>query len=229
MKKVMTFAAILGMTSLGWAGTTRENVQDRLDNSGRVLHEIMGAPDKGIPEEVLEHARCIAVVPHMLKAGFVFGADNGKGVATCRTAEGWSAPAFFDITGASWGLQIGVEGVDLVLIIQNDKGMERLLSSHFELGADASVAAGPVGRHASADTDWKLETEVLTYSRAKGLFAGISLAGSAIRGDADATEAIYGHDASTRAILKGEVAVPASANSFLDAVRDAKRQAIASN
>jgi len=225
----MTFAAILGMTSLGWAGTTRENVQERLDNSGRVLHEIMDAPDKGIPDEVLEHARCIAVVPHMLKAGFVFGADNGKGVATCRTASGWSAPAFFDITGASWGLQIGVEGVDLVLIIQNDKGMERLLSSHFELGADASVAAGPVGRHAGADTDWKMETEILTYSRAKGLFAGISLAGSAIRGDADATEAIYGHDTSTRAILKGEVAAPASAHSFLDAVRDAKKQAIASN
>ena len=229
MKKVMTIAAILGMTSLGWAGTTRENVQDRLDNSGRVLHEIMDAPDKGIPEEVLEHAKCIAVVPHMLKAGFVFGADNGKGVATCRTAEGWSAPAFFDITGASWGLQIGIEGVDLVLVIQNDKGMERLLSSHFQLGADASVAAGPVGRHASADTDWKMETEILTYSRAKGLFAGISLAGSAIRGDADATEAIYGHDASTRAILRGEVAAPASARSFLNAVKDAKRQAIASN
>jgi lipid-binding SYLF domain-containing protein len=229
MKKVMTFAAILGMSSLGWAGTTRENVQNRLDNSGRVLHEIMDAPDKGIPEEVLEHARCIAVVPHMLKAGLVFGADNGKGVATCRTSDGWSAPAFFDITGGSWGLQIGIEGVDLVLIIQNDKGMERLLSSHFELGADASAAAGPVGRHASADTDWKMETEILTYSRARGLFAGLSLAGSAIRGDRDATEAIYGHNASTRRILKGEVAAPPSAHSFLDAVRDAKRQAVASN
>jgi lipid-binding SYLF domain-containing protein len=203
-------------------------VQDRLDNSGRVLHEIMDAPDKGIPEEVLEHAKCIAVVPRMLKAGFVFGADNGRGVATCRTAEGWSAPAFFDITGASWGLQIGVEGVDLVLIIQNDKGMQRLLGSHFELGADASVAAGPVGRHASADTDWKLDTEVLTYSRAKGLFAGISLAGSAIRRDEDATEAIYGHDISTRAILRGEVAVPASAHEFLRAVRSVKAQAVAS-
>jgi SH3 domain-containing YSC84-like protein 1 len=163
-------------------GTTRENVQDRLDNAGRVLHEIMSAPDRGIPEEVLEHAKCIAVVPHMLKAGFVFGAENGKGVATCRTASGWSAPAFFDITGGSWGLQIGVEGVDLVLIIQDD-GMQRLLSSKFEIGADASAAAGPVGRHATADTDWKLDTEVLTYSRAKGLFAGISLAGSAIRHD----------------------------------------------
>ena len=229
MKKLVTLAAILGMTSVCWAGSTRENVQERLDNSGRVLHEIMDTPDKGIPEEVLEHARCIAVVPHMLKAGFVFGADNGKGVATCRTAAGWSAPAFFDITGASWGLQIGVEGVDLVLIIQNDRGMERLLSSHFQIGADASAAAGPVGRHASADTDWKLDTEILTYSRAKGLFAGLSLTGSAIRGDQDATEAIYGHNASTRRILKGEVAAPPSTEGFLNAVRGAKAQAVAAN
>ncbi|MGA3048059.1 MAG: lipid-binding SYLF domain-containing protein [Terracidiphilus sp.] len=227
MKKLMTAVAILGMTGVAWAGTTRENVQDRLDNSGRVLHEIMSAPDRGIPEEVLEHAKCIAVVPHMLKAGFVFGAENGKGVATCRTAQGWSAPAFFDITGGSWGLQIGVEGVDLVLVIQ-DHGMQRLLSSKFEIGADASAAAGPVGRHATADTDWKLDTEILTYSRAKGIFAGISLAGSAIRHDDDATEAIYGRNHSSAAILHGEVAVPASAESFLNAVRDAKAQAIAS-
>jgi len=228
MKKLMTFAALLSLTTIGWAGT-RERVQERLENSGTVLHEIMSAPDKGIPEEVLEHAKCIAVVPHMLKAGFVVGAQNGKGVATCRTENGWSAPAFFDITGGSWGLQIGVEGIDLVLIIQNDKGMQQLLSSKFELGADASAAAGPVGRHASADTDWKLDTEILTYSRAKGLFAGISLAGSAIRHDEDATEAIYGRNVSTHRILRGEVATPASANSFLDAVRGAKAQAIASN
>ena len=189
----------------------------------------MAAPDKGIPEEVLEHAKCVAVVPHLLKGGFVIGAKNGRGVATCRTADGWSAPAFFTITGGSWGLQIGVEGVDLVLIIQNDKGMQRLIGSGFELGADASAAAGPVGRHASADTNWKLETEVLTYSRAKGLFAGVTLNGASIRRDDDSTEAIYGRDTPTRRILQGEEAVPASAQSFLDAVRDAKAQAIASN
>ncbi len=117
----------------------------------------MAAPDKGIPEEVLEHARCVAVVPHLLKGGFVFGAENGRGVATCRTDKGWSAPAFFAITGGSWGLQIGVEGVDLVMIIQNERGMQQLISSGFQLGGDASAAAGPVGRHASANTDWKLE------------------------------------------------------------------------
>jgi lipid-binding SYLF domain-containing protein len=171
----------------------------------------------------------VAVVPHLLKGGFVFGAENGRGVATCRTANGWSAPAFFSITGGSWGLQIGVEGVDLVMIIQNDRGMEHLINSNFQLGGDASAAAGPVGRHASANTDWKLETEVLTYSRARGAFAGLTLTGAAIRRDDDSTEAIYGHDISTRRILRGEIAVPASAGAFLDAVRDAKAQAIASN
>lgn len=227
MKKIMTAVALLSLTSIGWAGTNREATVDRMDHAGRVLHEIMAAPDKGIPEEVLEHAKCVAVVPHLLKGGFVIGAENGRGVATCRTADGWSAPAFFTITGGSWGLQIGVEGVDLVLIIQ-DHGMNRLLSSKFEIGADASAAAGPVGRHATADTDWKLDTEILTYSRAKGLFAGISLAGSAIRHDSDATAAIYGTDVSTSSLLHGEVPPPPSTRAFLDAVRDAKAQSIAS-
>ena len=229
IKKLMTLAAILSMTSIAWAGSDREATIDRMDHAGRVLHEVMAAPDRGIPEEVLEHAKCIAVVPHMLKGGFVFGAENGRGVATCRTASGWSAPAFFTITGGSWGLQIGVEGVDLVMVIQNEEGMRHLINSNFELGGDASAAAGPVGRHASADTDWKLNTEVLTYSRAKGLFAGLTLTGAAIRRDNDSTEAIYGRDVSTRHILDGGEVVPASASPFLDAVMNAKAQAVASN
>jgi lipid-binding SYLF domain-containing protein len=229
MKKLVALVAVLSLTSIGWAGTDREATVDRLDHAGAVLHEIMSAPDKGIPEEVLEHARCVAVVPHMIKGGFVFGAENGRGVATCRTANGWSAPAFFAITGGSWGLQIGVEGVDLVMIIQNERGMQHLISSNFQLGGDASAAAGPVGRHASADTDWKLNTEVLTYSRARGAFAGLTLTGAAIRRDDDSTEAIYGRDVSTSRILKGEVAVPAVAASFIDAVRNAKAKAIAAN
>jgi lipid-binding SYLF domain-containing protein len=229
MKKLVTLVAVLSLTSIGWARSDRESTADRLDHAGAVLHEIMSAPDRGIPQEVLEHAKCVAVVPHMLKGGFVFGAENGRGVATCRTANGWSAPAFFTITGGSWGLQIGIEGVDLVMIIQNDRGMRHLINANFELGGDASAAAGPVGRHASADTDWKLDTEVLTYSRAKGLFAGLTLTGAAIRRDEDSTEAIYGHEIPTRRILEGEIAVPAAANAFLDAVRDAKAQAIASN
>jgi lipid-binding SYLF domain-containing protein len=231
MKKLVTLVAMLslGAASAAWADSDRAATANRLDHAGRVLHEIMAAPDSGIPEEVLEHAKCLAVVPHLLKGGFVFGAENGRGVATCRTANGWSAPAFFAITGGSWGLQIGVEGVDLVLIIQNDRGMERLIGSGFELGADASAAAGPVGRHASADTNWKLDTEILTYSRAKGAFAGLTLNGASIRRDDDSTEAVYGHDISTRKILQGDVAVPTVARSFLDAVRDAKAQAVASN
>ncbi len=188
--------------------------------------EIMAAPDRGIPEEVLEHAKCVAVVPHMLKGGFVFGGENGRGVATCRTAKGWSAPAFFAITGGSWGLQIGVEGVDLVMIIQNERGMQQLLNSKFSLGADASASAGPVGRHASANTDWKMETEILTYSRAKGIFAGLTLDGAVIRRDDDSMRAIYRH-ATTRSVLTGEVAIPEGAQSFLQAVRGAKVQAVA--
>ena len=229
MKKLMLFVALLSLTSLGLAESRREASTDRLDNAGKVLNEIMSAPDRGIPEEVMEHAKCVAVVPHMLKGGFVFGAENGRGVATCRTANGWSAPAFFAITGGSWGLQIGIEGIDLVMIIQNKKGMQRLLSSKFELGADASAAAGPVGRHASADTDWKLDTEILTYSRAKGAFAGLTLNGASIRRDDDSMHAVYGHHVSTRAVLTGQVAVPDAAQPFLTAVHGAKSAARCQN
>ena len=230
MKKLLTFVAILGMTtaSAAWATTDRESTIDRLDHAGRILHEVMAAPDSGIPEEVLEHAKCLAVVPHMLKGGFVVGAENGRGVATCRTDKGWSAPSFFVITGGSWGLQIGLEGVDLVMVIQNEQGMRQLTSSRFQLGGDASAAAGPVGRHASANTDWKLDTEILTYSRARGAFAGLTLTGAAVRPDDDSTRAIYGRRVTTRSILEGRIVSPASANAFLDAVRNAKAQAVAS-
>jgi len=226
VKKLILLVALLSFASLGWA-ENRESSIDRLDNAGKVLHAIMAAPDSGIPEEVLEHAKCVAVVPHMIKGGFVFGAENGRGVATCRTADGWSAPAFFAITGGSWGLQIGIEGVDLVMIIQNDRGMQRLLSSKFQLGADASAAAGPVGRHASADTDWKLNTEILTYSRAKGAFAGLTLSGASVRRDDDSMQAIYGREVTTRSVLTGKVAATPEAQSFLNAVRNAKAQAVA--
>jgi lipid-binding SYLF domain-containing protein len=224
MKKVMFALAMLSLGSLCWAGSAREEATDRLENAASVLHEVMGMPDKGIPEEVLEHAKCVAVIPHMVKGGFIFGAKEGKGVATCRTADGWSAPAFITISGGSWGLQIGVEAVDVVLIIQNDKGMQRLLSSNFQIGGDASAAAGPVGRHAEAGTDWKLDTEILTYSRAKGAFAGFTLEGASLRQDSDSRHAMYG-DVTTRALLLGEVPVPAVAQPFLAEVRGAKAEA----
>ena len=227
MRKVIFILAMFGLGTLCWAGSGREDATERLDNAKQVLHEIMGMPDKGIPEEVLEHAKCIAVVPHMVKGGFVFGGKGGKGVATCRTSNGWSAPAFITISGGNWGLQIGLEAVDLVMIIQNEKGMQKLLESNFHLGADASAAAGPVGRHAEAGTDWKLDAEILTYSRAKGAFAGLTLEGASIRQDNDSRHAIYGPKVTTRALLLGKVTPPAVVEPFLAEVRGAKAQAVA--
>ncbi len=227
-RKLVVLSAMLGVATLGWSDTKKEDATDRLDNAAKVLHEVMAAPDKGIPNEVLEHAKCIAVVPHMVKGGFVLGAEGGKGVATCRTGNGWSAPAFFTLEGGSFGLQIGVEGIDLVMIIQNDQGMEHLINSKFKIGADASAAAGPVGRHASADTDWKMNAEILTYSRAKGAFAGLTLNGAAVKQDEDSMKAVYGPDVTQRAVLTGKVEPPAEAHSFLAAVRGAKAQATAS-
>jgi SH3 domain-containing YSC84-like protein 1 len=225
MKRVMFLLAMLSLGTLCWAGSAREDATDRLNNATQVLHEIMGMPDKGIPEEVLEHAKCVAVVPHMVKAGFIFGGKGGKGVATCRTANGWSAPAFITISGGNWGLQIGVEAVDLVMIIQNEKGMQKLLSSNFHVGADASAAAGPVGRHAEAGTNWKMDTEILTYSRAKGAFAGLTLEGASIRQDSDSRRAMYGRKVTTRALLLGKVGAPSAAQPFLAEIRGAKAQA----
>ena len=152
------------------SATAKEDSVERLQNAGDVLKQIMDAPDKGIPEEVLDDAKCVVVVPHLIKAGFIFGGKHGRGVASCRTATGWSAPAFVSVGGGSWGLQIGAEGVDLVMLVMNDKGLQHLLSSKFQLSGEGSAAAGPVGRHASAGTDWKMNTEMLTYSRSKGAF-----------------------------------------------------------
>lgn len=196
-----------------------ESAAGRIESAATVLSEIMSAPDKGIPEEVLGSAKCIAVVPSMLKGGFVFGGAHGKGVATCRTADGWSAPAPFTVTGGSFGLQIGVQGVDLVMLVMNQKGMQALLSSKFKLGADASAAAGPVGRHAEAATDWKMRAEVLTYSRARGLFAGLTLNGAAIRQDDDSTRELYGRLVPFKAILTGAVTTPAGGEPFVNEVR----------
>jgi SH3 domain-containing YSC84-like protein 1 len=191
----------------------------RMDSAATVMNEIMGTPDKGIPEEIMESAKCVAVVPSMLKGGFVVAANYGKGVATCRTATGWSAPAPFRIAGGSVGFQIGGEAVDVVMIVMNDKGMRNLLSSKFKLGADASVAAGPVGRHAEGDTDWKMRAEVLSYSRARGVFAGVALNGAAISQDQDETRVLYGDKVSFERILKGNVTAPAGSDTFLATVR----------
>lgn len=185
----------------------------------------MGTPDKAIPDKVMSDAKCIAVVPSMVRIAIGFGGSHGKGIATCRTSRGWSAPAPITITGGSWGLQLGGEAVDLVMVITNDQGMQHLLSSKFKLGADASAAAGPVGRDAGADTDWKMKAEVLTYSRARGVFAGIDLSGSAITQDKDETRVLYGREESFDSILNGRVHAPAAAQSFLSTVRKYSTQA----
>ena len=220
---LMGFMGLVG--AYAWAGSAREDTVDRLQNSVDVLHAIMSTPDKGIPEEVLSNAKCILVVPDLIKGGFIFGGKHGRGVASCRTAEGWSAPAFVSVGGGSWGLQIGVEGVDLVMLVMNDKGFQHLLSSKFELTGEGSVAAGPVGRHASAGTDWKMNTEMLTYSRSKGVFAGLTLEGAVVQQDDDSTRAIYGKNMEFRNILSGKVSPPKSADAFMKAVSDAGQQA----
>jgi SH3 domain-containing YSC84-like protein 1 len=188
---------------------------DRLKAAGTVLDEIQAAPDTGIPEEVLGSAECVAIVPSLLKGGFIIGARYGRGVASCRTPKGWSAPAFFSVKGGSFGLQIGGQAVDLVMLIMNKEGMENLLSSKVKLGADASVAAGPVGRHAAADTDWKLRAQVLSYSRARGVFAGLELGGAEIKQDKDSTREFYGRMVPFRTSLTGTIEAPANSNVLL--------------
>src|ERR1700689_2911647 len=218
MKKLLLLAVVVCLCRFSIAADDQPNdskAQDRLKAGADVLNEIQAAPDKGIPQEVLGSAECVAVVPSMLKGGFIVGAKYGRGLASCRTPTGWSAPAFFVVTGGSFGFQIGGQAVDLVMVILNKDGMKHLLSSEFELGADASVAAGPVGRHAEGNTDWKMRAEVLTYSRARGLFAGISLNGAQIKQDKDSTREFYGHMVPFRTSLIGEIAPPEGANAFL--------------
>ncbi|HSA91439.1 MAG TPA: lipid-binding SYLF domain-containing protein [Terriglobales bacterium] len=218
MKRLAGLLLAVLLSVPAWAGD-RENEVGRLNDAASILREIWEAPDGGVPERVMTSAKCVAVVPSMLKAGFGWGGSYGKGVATCRTETGaWSAPAFFQVKGGSFGLQIGGEAVDLVMIIMDDRGMQALLSSKFKLGADASVAAGPVGRHAEGMTDWKLRAQVLTYSRARGVFAGVSLNGAAIHQDKDATRDFYGRMVRFKTILTGVLPPPEGSAPFLNAV-----------
>jgi lipid-binding SYLF domain-containing protein len=228
MKKILSLLlmSLIGLVgTFAWAGSDREDTVERLQKSVDVVHAIMSTPDKGIPEEVLSGAKCIVVVPNLIKGGFIFGGKHGRGVASCRTPEGWSAPAFISVGGGSWGLQIGIEGVDLVMLVMNDRGLQHLLSSKFEMTGEGSVAAGPIGRHTSAGTDILLNTEVLTYSRSKGVFAGLTLEGAVVEQDNDSTRAIYHGHVSFRSILSGGVETPHSADAFVSAVSEAGHQA----
>jgi len=227
MKKTISLLlmSLMGMVGTYAYGTARSDTVERLQSSFEVIRSIMNTPDKGIPEEVLADAKCMVVVPHLIKGGFIFGGKHGRGVASCRTSDGWSAPAFVSVGGGSWGLQIGVEGVDLVMLVMNDQGLQYLLSSKFALTGEGSVAAGPVGRHASAGTDWKMNTEMLTYSRSKGAFAGLTLEGAVIEQDDDSTRAIYGKHMMFRNILSGKAKTPRSGEAFVEAVHNAGHQA----
>jgi lipid-binding SYLF domain-containing protein len=224
ISSVLLGLLVLGFCSslvgVSWAADKdQSDIAKRIDASAKVLDEIMATPDKAIPDKVIRNAKCIAVIPSMVKIAIGFGGNHGKGVATCRTESGWSAPAPITITGGSWGLQLGGQAVDLVMIVTNDQGMEHLLSSKFKLGADASAAAGPVGRDAAADTDIKMKAEVLTYSRARGLFAGIDLSGAAITQDKDETRLLYGNFVPFPEILNGKIQPTSVSESFLTAVR----------
>jgi len=215
---VLSVCSIL--MGVSWAADKDQtDIAKRIDESARVLNEIMATPDKAIPDKVMSNAKCVAVVPSMVKIAIGFGGNHGKGVATCRTESGWSAPAPITITGGSFGLQLGGQAIDIVMIVTNDQGMQHLLSSKFKLGADASAAAGPVGRDAAADTDIKMNAEVLTYSRARGLFAGIDLSGAAITQDKDETRVLYGSFMPFSEILSGKVRPTAISEPFLAAVR----------
>lgn len=206
----------------------RADVLNRLSDSGKDLTELTSAGDQGIPDTILASAKCVAIVPDMVKGGFVIGAQHGRGVATCRTANGWSAPAFFTLTGGTWGAQIGAESVDLVMLFMTQEGADKLLQSNWKIGGEAGVAAGPIGREASANTDWKLRSQILTYSRARGLFAGLDLSGANVRQDDDSTKAFYGQNYDFRTLLTGKVPAPAQARPFLASVRQNFREANAS-
>jgi lipid-binding SYLF domain-containing protein len=221
-------ASVLLCASMAWSADDkdRSDIDKRLDASTKVLDEIMATPDKAIPDKVMSDAKCVAVIPSMVKIAVGFGGSHGKGVATCRTERGrWSAPAPITITGGSWGLQLGGQAVDLVMIVTNEDGMEHLISSHFKLGAEASAAAGPVGRDAGADTDWKMRAEVLTYSRARGIFAGIDLNGAAVTQDKDETRLLYGSFVPFGDILSGKVQPASASEPFLTAVKRYSAQA----
>jgi len=218
LKRSLIVTALTFVVTLTAVASDRDDDIYRTQKAGQVFQEVMNTPDQGIPQGLLESAKCIAIVPGDKKFAFIFGGSYGRGVATCRTANGWSAPMFVAIDGGSVGYQIGGSSTDLVMLFMNDHALQSLMSDKFKMGADASIAAGPVGRNASAGTDLKLSAEILSYSRSKGIFAGVSLDGAVMQADKSGDQAMYGYDVSRREILNGKVAVPASAQPLLDEI-----------
>jgi SH3 domain-containing YSC84-like protein 1 len=220
MRRRILLGAVLVLIVLGLMTTTlsaAEKAVERCDTAAKVLEEVMGTPEKDIPEDLISRAQCVAIVPGVKKAGFGFGGQYGKGVLACRGkgGNGWTGPSTVRVEGGSFGLQIGGSSTDVIMLVMNERGQEKLLQSKFTIGADAAAAAGPVGREAQAQTDAQMHAEILSYSRSRGVFAGISLEGSTLRQDADDNKAIYGKEVTPQQILNGEVAPPASVNLLL--------------
>jgi SH3 domain-containing YSC84-like protein 1 len=218
-KRPFLAIAVLSAISLSAsAADSKAALDQRLDNAKNVINEIMQTPDKGIPDGIMRKATCVAVVPSLKKGAFIVGAEYGQGVVTCRTAHGWSAPAFIRMAGGSFGFQAGGQGTDLVLIAVNNKGMQDLLKDKFKIGGDAAATAGPVGRDAQASTDLKLSAELLTYSRSKGLLAGIDLDGTSVSQNGNATDTFYGSSHPFNQILTGNVPTPSGADAFVQTI-----------
>ena len=216
LKRILAVTTLIAIASLTAVASDREDDVNRTQKAAQVFKEIMNTPDQGIPSNLLESAKCIAIIPGDKKFAFVFGGSYGRGLATCRTEHGWSAPMFVAIDSGSVGYQIGGSSTDIVMLFMNDHALKSLMSDKFKLGADASVAAGPVGRNAAAGTDLKLNAEILSYSRSKGVFAGVSLDGAVMQADKSGDKAMYGDDVNRHEILDGKVAVPASARALVE-------------
>jgi SH3 domain-containing YSC84-like protein 1 len=216
MKKICSVAlAATFLTAASAFANDQDDVAKRLDNARSVITEMMKADDKGVPQDLLQKSQCVIIIPNLKKAGFIVGGQYGKGYAACREKNrGWTPPAAVRIEGGSFGLQIGAAETDLILLVMNDNGMKHLLESKFQLGGEATAAAGPVGRDVSARTDAMMKAEMLTYSRARGVFAGISLQGSTLRQDLDDNKALYGKSLDNKEILMGNVPLPAGAKEF---------------
>ncbi len=219
MKKTLASICICFLaTFMAFAASSQQDLQNRVDQAKVVLDQIMGAQDRTIPLDILHSATCVAVVPGLVKGAFVFGAQYGQGVVTCRTGHGWSGPVFIRMAGGSFGFQIGGQSTDLILVAVNDRGFQDLLKNKFKIGGDASAAAGPVGRAGQASTDWKMNAELLSYSRNKGLFAGIDLDGTSVTQNFDDTQTYYGAPERFENVLRGNVAVPQGAVEFVRTV-----------
>lgn len=223
-KRVALYLTMILTISLSArASSNRDDDVHRIEDSAQIFQEIMGAPDKAIPQDLLESAKCIAIIPAEKKFAFVVGGNYGKGLVTCRAPKSWSAPVFLAVSGGSFGFQIGGSSTDIILVFRGREGLKKLLSDKFKIGGDVTAAAGPVGRSASAGTDIELRAEILTYSRSRGVFAGISLSGAVVQPDDSGNQALYGRTPNREDILNGKVAIPAEATVLVQAVSKATR------